>query len=131
MAGTLVDTNVLLDIVQEDDNWFDWSTSMMEPAAHDGHLCINPIIYAEVGAFYTHVEDLDDALPLKRVQLPWAAGFLAGHAYIKYRRAGGARRSPLPDFYIGAHAAVSGLSLLTRDPNRYRRYFPTVRVIAP
>lgn len=134
MAGTLVDTNVLLDIVQEDDEWFEWSTSMLELAAHDGQLWINPIIYAEVAAFYTHVEDLDAALPqsfVRRVELPWAAGFLAGHAYIKYRRAGGARRSPRPDCYIGAHAAVSGLSLLTRDPKRYTRYFPTVRVIAP
>ena len=134
MSGTLVDTNVLLDIVQEDDKWFDWSTSMMELAAQDGRVYINAIIYAEVAAFYSRIEALDEALPasfVRRIELPWAAGFLAGHAYLKYRRAGGTRRSPLPDFYIGAHAAVSGLSLLTRDPKRYRRYFPTVRVIAP
>jgi predicted nucleic acid-binding protein len=134
VPGTLVDTNVLIDIVQEDDTWLDWSESMLELAAHEGHVFINPIIYAEVAAFYKNVEDLEEALPrsfVRRLELPWDAGFLAGHAYLKYRRRGGARRSPLPDFYIGAHAAVAGLSLLTRDPKRYRAYFPTVRLIAP
>jgi predicted nucleic acid-binding protein len=134
MPGTLVDTNVLLDIVQGDDDWVDWSTAMFELAAHDGHVFINPIVYAEVAAFYDDVEDLDDALPpsfVRRLDLPYAAGFLAGHAFLKYRRRGGARRSPLPDFYIGAHAAIAGLALLTRDPKRYRAYFPTIRLIAP
>ncbi len=134
MAGTLVDTNVLLDIVQGDDEWADWSSAMFEAAAHDGRVFINPIVYAEVAAFYRNVEDLDEALPpsfVRRLELPYSAGFLAGHAYLKYRRRGGVRRSPLPDFYIGAHAAVSGLALLTRDPKRYRTYFPTVRLIAP
>ncbi len=134
MTGTLVDTNVVLDILGEDDEWFDWSMSMLEIAAHEGHVLINQIVYAEVAAMYSNIEDLEDALPpsfLRRSELPWPAGFLAGHAYLNYRRAGGARRSPLPDFYIGAHAAVAGLSLLTRDPTRYRAFFPTVRVIAP
>ena len=125
MTDTLVDTNVLLDIVQDDEEWFDWSTSMMELAAQEGRVCINAIIYAEVAAFYSHIEALDDALPasfVRRLELPWAAGFLVGHAYLKYRRAGGTRRSPLPDFYIGAHAAVSGLSQIGRASCRERVY---------
>lgn len=134
MAGTLVDSNVLLDVFTEDDEWLDWSSTMLEQAAHAGPLVINPIVYAEVSVRFPRIEDLDDALPqdfLKRAPLPWAAGFLAGHVFQKYRRGGGVRRSPLPDFYIGAHAAVAGLDLLTRDARRYRQYFPTVRLIAP
>jgi predicted nucleic acid-binding protein len=134
LSGTLVDSNVLLDVFTEDEEWFDWSSAMLEQAGHAGALFINPVIYAEVSIRFTRIEDLDEALPpayYRRVDLPWAAGFLAGHAYLKYRRAGGPRRSPLPDFYIGAHAAVSGLALLTRDARRYRAYFPTVRVTAP
>jgi predicted nucleic acid-binding protein len=134
LSGTLVDSNVLLDIFTEDDEWFDWSAAMLEQAGYANALFINPIIYAEVSIRFARIEDLDEALPrtyYRRVDLPWAASFLAGHAYLKYRRAGGTRRAPLPDFYIGAHAAVSGLALLTRDARRYRSYFPTVRVIAP
>src|SRR5688572_29793748 len=116
MAGTLVDADVILDIFTEDDDWFDWSASMLEAAAHAGRLYINPIIYAETSARFTSIEELDDALPPEyyhRAELPWQAGFLAGQAYLRYRRRGGHRRSPLSDFYIGAHAAVSGLTLLT------------------
>ena len=134
MAGTLVDANILLDIFTEDDEWFDWSASMLEEAAHAGRLYINPIIYAEASARFATIEELDEALPpeyYQRADLPWAAGFLAGQAYLRYRKGGGNRRSPLADFYIGAHAAVSGLTLLTRDPKRYRGYFPTVRLMAP
>jgi hypothetical protein len=134
MAGTLVDSSVLLDIMTEDEDWLDWSSSMLQQAAHAGPLVINPIIYAEVSVRFTSLEDLNDALPphyYRRVPLPWEAGFLAGHAFVKYRRDGGARQSPLPDFYIGAHAAVAGYSLLTRDGRRYRGYFPTLRVVAP
>lgn len=134
MPGTLVDANILVDILSEDEEWFDWSASMLEEAAHDGPLVINPIIYAEVATGFKRIEDLDDALPpdyYRRVDLPWPAGFLAGHVFQKYRRGGGVRRSPLPDFYIGAHAAVAGLTLLTRDARRYRTYFPTLRLIAP
>lgn len=134
MPGTLVDSNVLLDILTEDEEWFDWSSSMLEAAAHRGTLVINPIIYAEVSVAFTRIEDLDESLPrayYRREEVPWAAAFLAGHAYVKYRRRGGTRRSPLPDFYVGAHAALSGLSLLTRDVRRYRTYFPTLRVIGP
>ena len=134
MAATLVDANVLIDILTEDDDWFDWSAAMLEQAAHQGSLIINPIIYAEVSLGFTRIEDLDEALPsryYRRAELPWAAGFLAAKAFVRYRRAGGVRRAPLPDFYIGAHAAIAGLTLLTRDARRYRTYFPTVRLIAP
>ena len=134
MAGTLVDSNVLIDILSEDDEWFDWSSSMLEAVAHRGVVVINPIVYAEVSLAFKRIEELDEALPrayYRRVDLPWAAAFLAGHAFLKYRRAGGTRRSPLPDFYIGAHAAIAGLTLLTRDAGRYRSYFPTIRIVAP
>jgi predicted nucleic acid-binding protein len=95
---------------------------------------VDSSVLAEVAAGFSRIEDVDVALPLqyyRRAELPWAAGFLAGHAFVKYRRGGGTRRSPLPDFYIDAHAAVAGLTLLTRDARRCREYFPTVRVIAP
>jgi predicted nucleic acid-binding protein len=95
---------------------------------------VNPIIYAEVSVGFDRIEDLEDALPaeiFRREPLPFAAGFLAGKAYRDYRRRGGARTSPLPDFFIGAHAAIGALDLLTRDAGRYRSYFPTVRVISP
>ena len=134
MAGTLVDSNILLDIFTEDEEWLDWSAAMLEQAAEAGPLFINPIIYAEVSVRFARIEDLDEAMPLayyRRAPLPWAAGFLAGRAFQQYRRGGGARRSPMPDFYIGAHAALAGLMLLTRDARRYRQYFPTVKVIAP
>jgi predicted nucleic acid-binding protein len=134
LAATLVDANVLLDVLTEDAAWFDWSASMIEQAAHQGPLVINLVIYAEVSIGFTRIEDLDEALPpryYRRTELPWAAGFLAGKAFVRYRRAGGVRRAPLPDFYIGAHAAIAGLTLLTRDVQRYRKYFPTVRLITP
>ena len=134
MRGTLVDSNVLLDMFTEDEDWFDWSTAMIARAAERGQLVINPIIYAEISAQFDSLEDLDAALPpayYRRADLPWAAAFLASRAFVEYRRAGGARRSPLPDFYIGAHAAVEGLTLLTRDPGRYRRYFRALTIIEP
>jgi predicted nucleic acid-binding protein len=134
MVGTLVDSSVLLDVLTEDDDWLDWSSSMLAAAANAGPLLINPIIYSEVSAGFTRIEDVDDALPssyYRRADLPWAAGFLAARAFVKYRRGGGTRRSPMPDFYIGAHAAVTGLTLLTRDARRCREYFPTVRLVAP
>jgi predicted nucleic acid-binding protein len=134
VAATLVDSNVLLDVLTEDDDWLDWSSAMLEQAAHAGALFINPIIYAEVSVRFSSIEDLDEAVPpryWRRADLPWAAGFLAGRAFQQYRRGGGTRRSPMPDFYIGAHAAIAGFDLLTRDASRYRQYFPTVKVIAP
>lgn len=132
--GTLVDSNVILDIFTEDGEWFDWSAAMLEEAAGNGPLYVNPVIYAEVSPRFERIEDLDEALPsgyYRRLPLPWESAFLAGQCFVKYRRSGGARRSPLPDFYIGAHAAVADLTLLTRDARRYRVYFPTLRLIAP
>ena len=134
MPATLVDSNVLLDVLTDDAEWVEWSAAMLAAAADSGTLVINPIIYAEVSAAFERIEDLDEALPslyYRRVPLPWEGAFLAGQCFVKYRRRGGARRSPTPDFYIGAHAAIAGLTLLTRDPRRYRTYFPTLRLIAP
>jgi predicted nucleic acid-binding protein len=133
-AGTLVDSNVLLDIFTEDATWFEWSRQALTTAAEAGPLYINPVIYAEVSVRFTRVEDLEDALPsadFRRAALPWTAAFLAGKAFMSYRRHGGADSAPLPDFYIGAHAATEGLALLTRDTHRYRTYFPTVHLLAP
>lgn len=131
---TLVDSNVILDVVTEDRRWVEWSQSALVQAADEGALAINPIIYAEVSIGFSRIETLDDVLNpsiFHRLPLPWEAGFLAGKCFGRYRRLGGNRRSPLPDFYIGAHAAVSGLALLTRDPSRYRTYFPTLTIVAP
>lgn len=132
--ATLVDSNVVLDVLSVDAQWFDWSAHALEDAADSGPLAINPITFAEVSVRFTRIEDLDQALPpseFARLALPWSAAFLAGKAFTSYRRRAGSSRSPLPDFYIGAHAAVSRLRLLTRDAARYRTYFPTVDVIAP
>jgi len=133
-AAVLVDSNVILDIVTEDDKWGSWSSQALERAGEASILVINPLIYAEVSVGFQRIEDLDDAIPasyFRREDLPWDAGFLAGKVFLKYRRAGGVRRSPLPDFYVGAHAAVRGYTLLTRDAERYRTYYPTVKLIAP
>ncbi len=132
--GTIVDTNVLLDVLTEDPIWLSWSLRSLATAAETGPLYINPIIYSELSIRFSRVEDLDEALPpqdYRRASLPWEAAFLAGKAFLDYRRNGGARTSTLPDFFIGAHAAVDHLSLLTRDVGRYRTYFPTVRLITP
>lgn len=129
----LVDSNVLLDILIPDPEWEAWSSDALARAAEDAHLAINPVIYAEVSVGFREVEALEDALPseIRREGVPWDAAFLAGKAFVRYRRTGGARSSPLPDFFIGAHAAVRGYSLLTRDPRRYRQYFPSLRVVGP
>ena len=131
---TLVDTNVLLDVATEDPRWMEWSAAHLERAADGAGVAINPIIYAELSVHYAAIEDLERALSahdFARLPLPWEAAFVAGKAYRRYRRHGGAKRSPLPDFYIGAHAAVAGLTLLTRDRSRYREYFPKLRIVAP
>lgn len=133
-VGTLVDANVLLDVLTEDPTWFDWSAGALLDAAESGPLWIDPVIYAEVSVRFSRIEDLEAALPpvdYRRAPLPWEAAFLAGKAFVAYRRAGGTRRSTLPDFFIGAHAAVTGLVLLTRDRGRFATYFPTVRLLAP
>ncbi len=134
MNSTLVDSNVLIDLFDEDSEWRDWSDAMMTRAANRGPLVINPIVFAEVSAGFGSLEDVEAALPesyVRREALPWEAAFLAGQAFLQYRRRGGTRPAPLPDFYIGAHAAVAGYTLLTRDPLRYRHYFPTLKVVAP
>ncbi len=133
-ATTLVDSNVILDIVTADPEWMDWSAAALAAQANVAALAINPIIYAEVAARFARIEDLEEALPgayYQRRPLPWESAYLAGQCYVKYRQRGGVRRSPLPDFYIGAHAAVEGLTLLTRDARRYSTYFPKLRIIAP
>lgn len=129
---TLVDANVLLDVITEDKRWMDWSAAAVRACAARGPLAINPIIYAEVSLGYDTIEALDEALgDLVRLPLPYEAGFVAARCFLEYRRAGGARRSPLPDFYIGAHAAVNGHVLLTRDTGRYRTYFPRLEIVSP
>jgi len=134
VGGTLVDSNVLLDVLTDDGDWADWSASRLGEAARTGVLVINPIIYAEVALGFARIEDLDEALPAhyyRRFPLPFEAAYLAGQCFVSYRRRGGDRRSPLPDFYIGAHAALAGFTLLTRDARRYRTYFPKLRIVAP
>ena len=132
--GVLVDSNVLLDIATNDPNWSTWSGRALAECAEHATLVINPIIYAEVSIRYTTIEALDAALVstlYHRAPLPWEAGFLAGKCFLQYRRRGGARTSPLPDFYIGAHAAIENLALLTRDAARYHSYFPKLEILAP
>ena len=133
MAEVLVDSNVLLDVVTEDPRWFDWSSDALARCAEGATLVVNPIIFAEVSIGFDRIEDLDELLDeaVERAPLPWEAAFLAAKAFVRYRKRGGRRNSTLPDFYIGAHAAVAGMTLLTRDAARYRTYFPDVRVIAP
>lgn len=131
---TLVDSCVLLDIFTADPKWDEWSASALTEARDRGALAVNPIIYAEVSAGFDAIEELDAALPeteIKRELLPYQAGFVAAKAFLAYRKRGGERRSPLPDFYIGAHAAVLAYRLLTRDAARYRTYFPALRIICP
>ena len=130
----LVDSNVLLDLLEADSAWYEWSAESIVRCATYGRLVINHVVFAEVSAGFSSIEALDQKLPrslYERAHPPWEAAFLAGKAFMEYRRAGGANRSPLPDFFIGAHAAVTGMSLLTRDAARYRTYFPTVELIAP
>jgi predicted nucleic acid-binding protein len=134
MTAVLVDSNVLLDLMTQDTQWFSWSAAALEGAADRFRLVINSIIYAEVSIRYSRIEDLDAALPkelVDREAIPYEAAFLAGKSFLAYRRRGGAKRSPLPDFFIGAHAAIAGYRLLTRDPARYRSYFPSVQLICP
>ena len=134
MTTTLVDSNVLLDIATEDPTWFEWSSAALADAANEGPLVINAIIYAEVSIGFAAIEELDESLPpdvFEREALPYEAAFLAGKAFLTYRRLGGVRSSPLPDFYIGAHAAVARHRVLTRDARRYRTYFPTLSLLAP
>lgn len=130
----LVDSNVILDILTEDKKWFPWSSKTLARYAEQNILVINPIIYAEVSISFDRIEDLEDLLSpsyFRRDPLPWEAAFLAGKCFLAYRRKGGGKRSPLPDFFIGAHATIAGMPLLTRDVLRYRTYFPNLNLIAP
>jgi len=132
--GTLVDSNVLLDLFTSDPTWCAWSFDKIAEAGDRGPLLINHVVYAEVSVRFTQFEELEDALGKEvflRAELPWTAAFLAGKCYRDYRSRGGTKTSPLPDFFIGAHAAVMKLPLLTRDTARYRTYFPTVELITP
>ena len=134
MAEILVDSNVLLDVLTEDPKWFEWSSTMLGLHAEQSVLVINPIVYAEVSIGFDSIEELESALPHKvfrRDELPWEAAFLAGKCFLTYRRRGGRGDAPMPDFYIGAHAAVRGMAVLTRDARRYRNYFPKLDLIAP
>ena len=131
---TLVDANVLLDVFTADLRWLDWSKGQLRSALAAGEVAVNPIIYAEVSLAFAHEQELDAELRrlgIAKISLPYGAAFPAARAFIRYRKEGGERRSPLPDFYIGAHAQVDGLKLLTRDARRYRSYFPEVDISAP
>lgn len=134
MSAALVDSNVILDVLTLDPEWSGWSEETLAATADRHRLVINAVIYAEVSVRFSRVEELEDALPpawVAREAIPFEAAFLAAKAFVAYQRRGGARSTTLPDFFIGAHAAVSGYKLLTRDPARYRSYFPRVELISP
>jgi predicted nucleic acid-binding protein len=134
MAAVLVDSNVLLDLMTEDVQWFAWSSATIAEAAEHSRLIINPIVYAEISVRFSTIEAVNAAIPttlFDREPIPYEAAFLAGKAFSTYRKRGGKSRSTLPDFFIGAHASVAGYSLLTRDAARYRTYFPRLALIAP
>ena len=129
-----MDSNIILDIVTEDQRWFEWSSATLSRLVEKHVLAINPIIYAEVSIGFERIEELEAILPIdyfRRLPLPWEAAFLAGKCFQRYRRKGGEKRSPRPDFFIGAHAAVAGMALLTRDRARYQAYFPKLQIIKP
>lgn len=130
----LVDTNVILDVVEDDPNWADWSQIQLEAAALQYTLLINPVIYAELSIAYRRIEELEAMLTtgeFRMEPIPREALFLAGKVFRQYRKRGGTKTGVLPDFFIGAHAAVAGIPLLTRDPRRYRSYFPRLEIICP
>lgn len=134
MTAVLIDSNVLLDVMTEDVRWFSWSAASIERAADRYRLVVDPIIYAEASTGCSRIEDVDIALPkpsFDREPIPYEAAVLAGKAFLAYRRRGGLKPSPLPDFFIGAHAAIAGYRLMTRDAVRYRTYFPGLTLIAP
>lgn len=131
---TLVDANVALDLVTRDPYWAEWSTAALDAASIQGPLLINDVIYAELSVRYENVDDLErfvNGTGLQMALIPRPALFLAGKAFARYRKAGGTRTGVLPDFFVGAHAMVSGIPLLTRDARRYRTYFPAVTLVSP
>lgn len=132
--AVMIDSNIIVDVLTEDARWYVWSARMLERIADESRLVINPVIYAEVSVRFSRIEDVEAALSkalFEREEIPYEAAFLAGKAFLTYRRRGGSRRSPIPDFFIGAHASVAGYRLLTRDVARYRTYFPRLALIAP
>ena len=132
--AVLVDSNVLLDVLTESPRWWSWSSAALREAGDETRLVLNPVIYAEVSVRFSKMEELDTILNetgFIREDIPYEAAFLAGKAFLAYRRRGGVRRWPLPDFFIGAHAAIAGYRLLTRDAARYRTYFPTLELVTP
>ena len=134
MKGLLVDSNVILDLFLDDPQWADWSESVLAQYSIDATLYINPIVYTEISIGFERIENLELALQrggFQMLEIPREALFLSGKVYLTYRKSRGTKSSPLPDFYIGAHAAVLGLGLITRDVGRYRTYFPTVKLICP
>jgi predicted nucleic acid-binding protein len=134
MRGILVDSNIILDIYLDDPNWAEWSESKLEEFSSITKLFINSVIYSEVSVGFKRIEELESALTrsgFQMLEIPKEALFLAGKAFLKYRENRGTKRSPLPDFYIGAQAAIFDMDLITRDVTRYRTYFPTVRLISP
>jgi predicted nucleic acid-binding protein len=134
MSGFLVDSSVILDILTKDPVWYPWSSQALQQCADEAELFINPIVYAEVSIRFETIEEMESALPAEsfgRLPLPFEASFLAGKAFRNYKTKGGTKSSTLPDFFIGAHAAVAGLRLVTRNASRCRTYFPTVELIAP
>ncbi|NOT49144.1 MAG: type II toxin-antitoxin system VapC family toxin [Acidobacteria bacterium] len=134
MKETLVDSSVLIDVLTRDETWFEWSSSILKVTADESSVVINPVIYSEVSTKFRRMEELDEVLPLalcRRDNIPYPVAFLAARAFVKCRPQGGSRISPLSEFYIGAHAEVAKFRVLTRDPRRIRRYFPTVELITP
>jgi predicted nucleic acid-binding protein len=134
MPDILVDSNVILDVLEDDPNWCNWSVEILEKYSESHRLIINSIIYAEISIGFEQIEELEAVLKVgdfKLATIPKEALFLAGKAFLKYRRQKGPRLSPLPDFFIGAHAAVAGINLLTRDTNRIASYFPLVKLVSP
>jgi len=134
MSAVIVDSNVLLDIFTEDSRWLSWSSDALERIANESRIVINPVIYGEVSIRFERIEELNEALPpaiFEREEIPYEAAFLAGQAYLAYRRQAGTKSSLLPDFYVGAHAAIRSYRILTRDVARYRTYFPKLTLISP
>lgn len=132
--SVLIDSNVLIDIFTNDVNWFEWSSKQLEALANKETLYINPIIYSEISICFQTIEELENALPygyIHRDNIPYEASFLAGKCFMRYKKQGGQKTAPLPDFFIGSHASVRNWTLITRDKGRYSTYFPNLKLITP
>lgn len=130
----MVDSCVILDVITKDPHWFEWSSSTVSHALEEEKLVVNPVVYAEVSVRYLDIREVEAALPATLFEfqpITREAAFLAGKCFARYRKRGGTRTSPLPDFFIGAHAALSGYALITRDPRRFREYFPKLEIVCP